>query len=252
MGIPIGHGRPLSPFGQFVQKELEAKDINLTDFARSLGTPAGTISRYLRNRRPPDKLVAKMARELGLDEEGEKKMRDLLNASEPSESRPPPPLMRQMARRTIRTFGEFTVRRMAEQLPRLGWSRSFCEASDDFSYDLKVYHPDSPEVFVLLNFLGIRNEDPVTLKRFVKGQAGIEDGVTAIAFFEPFAGSIRLPEEMAADLFQPEAVHSVDAWLRRETDGLGRLVHGGNMIAVLAEYLQVTDEVSRYLDPSVG
>ena len=251
MGIPIGHGdRALSAFGSIIEKELGKKSWTLTKLAKLVDCPTPTLSRYLRGRRPRGAIVAKIITERGLSSAIATELQATLEAPEQDRRRVPPrPMMRQLHRRSLRQFGEVALRSLAEQTERFGWTHSFCEIDDDFAYDLKVFSPDEPDQYILINLMQRNQSDPRVLLRAVQAQSGIERNARQIIFLEPILSSCELPEDLGPDLFDsPDSkALSVDAWLQAQSGGLGRLVHGGNLIQVMAESLKRTEAVDQWL-----
>mgnify|MGYP003765976379 CR=1 FL=1 len=251
MGIPIGHGdRALNAFGAILQRELSASGETLTSLAGKVKCSKATLSRYLRERRPPEAIVSKIIAKLELSNEIATELRVALEAPEQERRRVSPrPMMRQLNRRSLKRFGEVALRSLAEQTERLGWAHSFCEIDDDFAYDLKVFSPDEPDRYILINLMQRNQSDPRVLLRAVQAQSGIERNARQIIFLEPILSSSELPEELGPDLFDsPDSkALSVDTWLQRESTGLGRLAHGGNLIQVMAESLKRTEAVDQWL-----
>jgi transcriptional regulator with XRE-family HTH domain len=246
MGIPIGHGgRPLSEFGTFLERELKARSMTLKELAEHLPCKVPALSRYLRGRRPPEDVVEAIVKALKSGKEEAETLRQTVDAPTRPASLATRP---QSMRRSVRQFGYFTLQQLSEQLARFGWNALPCEVDDEFSYDLKVSGSDHSQGYVLLNLLQPSHRDPQRLLRAVRAQWVNESDAKRVLYLEPFAGSCELPVDQEGDLFsEGEATELMDAWLFRESEELGRVVHGGNMISVLAEELGQNKAVKAYL-----
>lgn len=245
MGISIGHRRGgLSEFGDFVANELKRQDMKLKQLAEQLPCEAPAVSRYLGGRQPPEKVVEAMIVALNLNGRKAEQLRALSNKTyqkgEYASSRTAGPSPSMMHRRSVRQFGVFVLKSIQQQAMRFGWEAVTCKHDDDLAYDLKIQMPGEAETgFVLLNLLQSQYGEPERLLRLFRGQLANDPKAKQILYFEPFAQS--------GNLLHSEQADSAEKWFAKETEGKGCLVHGGNWVAVLAEYLKPTAAVEAYL-----
>jgi predicted transcriptional regulator len=253
MGISIGHRRRgLSEFGDFVANELKRQDMKLKELAEQLSCGAPAVSRYLGGRQPPEKVVEEMIVALNLTDRKAERLRALSKKTyqegEYASSRTAGHLMSMIHRRSVRQFGGFTLKSVEQQIERFGWETAPCKHDDDLAYDLKIHTPSGADSdFVLFNLLQPQYGEPERLLRLFRGQLANDPKACQILFFEPFSGCVNSLHSGQGDLFESSAADSVDQWFAIETEGKGRLVHGGNWVAVLAQYLKKTDAVKAYL-----
>lgn len=253
MGISIGHRRRgLSEFGDFVAKELKRQDMKLKDLAEQLSCEAPAVSRYMGGRQPPEKVVEEMIVALGLSGRKAERFRELSKKSYPQGEYARSPTKRHSMpmthRRSVRQFGGFVLQSIQRQVMRFGWEAVACEHDDDFAYGLKLHLPgDAEQAFVLLNLLQPQYDEPERLLRLFRGQFANDPNAKQILYFEPFARCMEVLHTEQMELFKSAGADSLDEWLSAETKGKGRLVHGGNWVAVVAGYLKPTDAVKAYL-----
>lgn len=254
MGIPIGHGgRQLSEFGDFVANELKRRNMKLKELAEKLPCEAPAVSRYMGGRLPPEDVVEAIIAALNLSERKAERLRELSKKVSPlggyASSRTEGHPMAMMHRRSVRQFGAVTLKSIKEQVVGFGWEASPCPYDDDLAYDLKIHVPGVAErEFVLLSLLQSQYGESERLLRLFRGQLANDPKATQILFFEPFAQWVTFTPSKKADLSETSHTGSVDDWLVRESAGKGRLIHGGNWVAVMAQYLKKTNAVKAYLE----
>ncbi|MFU8849244.1 MAG: helix-turn-helix domain-containing protein [Opitutales bacterium] len=253
MGRLIGdRGGELSEFGKFLADELKRQAIKLKDLAERLSCEAPAVSRYMGGRRPPEKVVEEIIVALDLSDSKAERLRELSKQTYQRggyvSSRTAGHPISMMHRRSVRQFGGFVLKSIEQQIERFGWETAPCEHDDDLAYDLKIHTPGGADSdFVLLNLLQRQYGEPERLLRLFRGQLANEPKASQILFFEPFAQCVQLLDSERSELMEATDTVSVDEWLAEETEGKGRLVHGGNWVAVLAEYLKLTPAVKAYL-----
>ncbi|MFP4261642.1 MAG: helix-turn-helix domain-containing protein [Opitutales bacterium] len=243
----------LTQFGNLIAGELEKREIKLSELADAIGSDPASMSRFLHfKRRPPKEIIDKIGSYFGLSEAERRHLHRLAenggNLGLRSSATGFQPRIRH---RTARRFAEYDLSALMKVVAGQSWHCEVCKEDDPFSYDVKVAASEDSEKFVAVNFPDPRNPEPDYLLRKTQAMQGIYAGLEASLFYEGVAGALAAYQRGNQDVrqLQLEAsdAESTDAWLREASGGKGRIVHGGNLIQVLAKYLEPTQAVREYL-----
>ena len=242
----------LTQFGQMVARKLDREGIHLFEFAERVGSDSASMSRYLRlRRRPPSDLIDKIIDVLGFSERQGKKLHLLARRGDPASKRPA--LHASQSRLYLamrRRFADYDLRALLSLIENLGWYCETNEDEDEYAYDLKVAESKGCESFVAVNFPNPHRVDPAVLLRGAGAMSGAYPDLQVTLYYEGVAGGLAAfkSEQSGRELpLEDPPTESTDRWLRQTSKGKGRVIHGGNVIQVLAEYLEPTDSVKDYL-----
>lgn len=246
--------RNLPRFGSLIADLLEERGMQLNELASAIGSDPASMSRFLRLVRvPPKDLIDRIIDTLGLDEsEGRRLHRFARSAGSGGLHAPREGLQVRLGFRTARRFADYDFNGLFGLIASLGW---FCELGDEedpYDCDVHVMAESSAAKFVGIQFPDPRQAQSQKLLRAARAMAGAHEGsIEVTLFYEGVAGALlafqRSEENVQQLLLGDAAPELTDAWLRKETKDKGRIVHGGNLIAVLAEYIEPTQAVRNYL-----
>ncbi|TVP81752.1 MAG: XRE family transcriptional regulator [Puniceicoccaceae bacterium] len=244
----------LTQFGNLIAGELEKREMKLSELADAIGSDPASMSRFLHfKRRPPGEIIDKMVSFFGLSgAEGCHLHRLAENGGDLGLRSSATGFQPRIRYRTARRFAEYDLNALMKVVAGQGWHCEVCKEDDPFSYDVKVAASEDSEKFVAVNFPDPRKPEPDYLLRKTQAMQGIyKDLLAASLFYEGVAGSLAAYQKGNQDVrqLQLEAsdAESTDAWLQMASGDKGRIVHGGNLVQVLAEYLEPTEAVRDYL-----
>ncbi len=242
----------LSGFGKMIAKRMDERSINMFEVVMDerVASSPGSMSRYLRlQRKPPERIIAGIIEVLGFSEEEGIQLRKLAEAGARPGPRPGVPFS---SRLIHRRFADYDLNALLVLIRSLGWYCELNDSEDEYAYDLKVAEAEGLAEFVLVNFPNPQRAQPDVLLRGAGGMFGAYPGTRVTLFYEGVAGALgayqksdRRVRQLQLEVSDAEAT---DLWLREASGGKGRIVHGGNLIQVLAEYLEPTKAVRDYLE----
>lgn len=238
----------LQPFAKIVVGALEYKGWKLKDLAENVETDLASMSRYLRlERRPPARIIDRIIEVLNLSAADSERLRKTLHrnliankSARPSRLRP--------TYQAVRHFAEYDLYALIKLVQSLGWHVEESVDENEYAYDLKVSEAEGLEDFVLINLPSLRRAKGDTLRKGAAAMAANYEGVKATLYYEGVAGGLAAFQDVEMQNEMPLENTEQDAWLRQATGDKGRIVHGGNLIQVLADYLEPTDSVKDYLE----
>lgn len=243
----------LTQFGQMVARKLNKEGIQLFEFAEKLGSDSASMSRYLRLKRQPSRdLVDRIIDVLGFSERQGKKLHLLAQRGDPGSKRPAMHASQSRLYLAMRRrFADYDLRALLSLIENLGWYCETNEDEDEYAYDLKVAESRGCKSFVALNFPNPYRVDPAVLLRGAGAMSGAYPDLQVTLYYEGVAGGLAAfkSEQSGRELpLEDPPTESTDRWLRQASNDKGRIVHGGNVIQVLAKYLEPTDLVKDYLE----
>jgi transcriptional regulator with XRE-family HTH domain len=240
----------LTLFGKMIAEALDERGWKLQELAEKVGSNPASMSRFMRlKRRPPARILDRLIEVFAFNEAQAAKLRKLaqqgLKLPERMSSGGIP-----FSFRAMRRFADYDLRALITLVRSLGWYLELNEEDDDYAFDIKVAEADGLESFVAINLPNPRRMKPEVLLKGAKAMAGVYEGVKVTLFYEGVAGALAAHSRVSRQSELPledEQIEDLDSWLKSESRGKGRIVHGGNLIQVLAEYLDTTEAVQKYL-----
>lgn len=254
MGNRIGtsSSSQLSQFGELIADYLKLRELTLQQFAVKIELQPATLSRYLRfHRKPPKEVVEQMIKALKLRGQEAERVRD--SVRQEIRKRAHRSLQgedRFRNRRLMNKFADYDLRALLRVLLDLGWHVELQDEREDFSCDMKVMVDMDSSEFVAINFPHPERAKPEVLQRGTGAMAGAYPELRVTLFYEGVAGGLGYyvsPNRSDELPLEADVAESTDAWLSQATEEKGRIVHGGNVVRVLAEYLEPNERVSAYL-----
>ena len=242
----------LSDFGKMIAERMEARSMSMFDLVRESGSSPASMSRFLRlQRKPPPRIMDGIITALEFSEQEATVLRRLAQADAPTKHRLSSTGFSRMAHRR---FADYDLNALMHLIQSLGWHCELSEMEHDYAYDLKVSEAEGLDQFVAINFPNPRRAQPEALRAGAGAMSGAHQGLQVTLYYEGVAGGLAAFETLVwksdRQLIINESLGgaaSTDAWLSAASCGKGRIIHGGNVIRVLAEYLHPTEKVTAYL-----
>jgi transcriptional regulator with XRE-family HTH domain len=240
MGISIGSGSELSPFGAWLMDILSSRQLTATEFAQSMGITPGMVSRYMRSGMPVERRWRQMIEVLGLTEEEiqsaqttfqpEEKHRSLTDFNQHQfrlQSMPIAQLCRQSIERHIRL---------------MGWEWEANSKNEIVPFWLKVFSEERSEgkaSSVLIN-LGDLWLDFKIMENRAKAQKALHEDASDVLYLFPFP----YPELYSNGPNFCGEFDFDDA--EKGSSQNFQIVHFGNLFEILSHLLPSNDLSNRY------